>query len=243
MNLNELMEKILQGVRNIIVSEVITKIDQTKEELNQKIGELRKETIIKIDNINIRIDQTNQRIDYLQTEVNKIYIELSKEIKINTEKLDNKIEGVRKELKTDIEKLDNKIEGVRKELKTDIEKLDNKIEDVRKELNNKIEEVRKELKTDIEKLDIRVENLANKLNEETTRLSLKVDQMNKRVDDLFFQYEYKMNNIQREYKNYIITINKELSEFLYRRLVEEYQKDLATTQDPDCFKNYFLILN
>ena len=70
-------------------------------------------------------------------------------------------------------------------------------------------------------------------------MSLKVDQMNKRVDDLFFQYEYKMNYIQKEYKTLLVAFNKELNEFVYKKLSEEFNKNLESTEDQE-YKKYFM---
>jgi hypothetical protein len=54
--------------------------------------------------------------------------------------------------------------------------------------------------------------------------------MNKRVDDLFFQYEDKMNNIQREYNNFVI---KDILPILHENILsinneenEEYKKNI-----------------
>jgi len=81
------------------------------------------------------------------------------------------------------------------------------------------------------------------------KLSLKVDQMNKRVDDLFFQYEDKMNNIQREYKNFVIkdilpilyenilSINKELNEYVNNKLLQELNKIMENEENEEYKKN------
>jgi len=55
MKLDQIVDKVLQGVRNIVLSEVITKIEETKQDLNQKIDEFKREANLRIDNINIRI--------------------------------------------------------------------------------------------------------------------------------------------------------------------------------------------
>jgi sRNA-binding regulator protein Hfq len=48
---------------------------------------------------------------------------------------------------------------------------------------------------------------------------MKLDQMNKRLDDFFFLYDDKINNVQRQYKNFVVILNKEKNEFVYKRLL------------------------
>jgi len=119
--------------------------------------------------------------------------------------------------------------------------LDNKIEEAKKELKIDIHNLRIEFKENISEINQRVIDIEKTLRQEILGMSIKVDQMNKRIDDLFFQYEYKMNNIQLEYKRYIINIsreiNKELNEYVNNRLKEELNKMMNNENDEEYKKN------
>jgi hypothetical protein len=104
-------------------------------------------------------------------------------------------------------------------------------------LDNKIKEARDELKSNIQKIDIKMDYWITKIDERVDRLSMKLDQMNKRLDDFFFLYDDKINNIQRQYKNFTIKFNKELNEFLYKKLSEEFNKNLESVEDQE-YKKY-----
>jgi hypothetical protein len=97
--------------------------------------------------------------------------------------------------------------------------------------------VRKESKVNIQKIDIKMDYWITKIDERIDRLSMKLDQMNKRLDDFFFLYDDKINNVQRQYKNFTIKFNKELNEFLYKKLSEEFNKNLESVEDQE-YKKY-----
>jgi RNase P protein component len=62
---------------------------------------------------------------------------------------------------------------------------------------------------------------------------MKLDQINKRLDDFFFLYDDKINNVQRQYKNFVVILNKEINEFVYKRLLQEFNKNLETMEDQE----------